>query len=84
MALSTLESICLKILGKENASGKKKYSQQDRVDYSGKSMAELISQFKTHLFLFSVSKEQMEKNFKESNGFVFPKDLPKEKVLKEI
>ena len=61
VAFSTLESITRKVLGKDGKSSKKKYGKQDKVDYSSKTMAELISQFKTHLFLLKVSKEEMEK-----------------------
>jgi hypothetical protein len=60
LAFSTLESICRKILGKDSQSLKKRYGKQDKVDYSTKTMPELISQFKTHLFLLRVSKESME------------------------
>ena len=47
--------------GMDKSSSKKKFGSQDKVDYSSKTMSELISQFKTHLFLLKVSKEEMEK-----------------------
>jgi hypothetical protein len=59
MAFSTLESISRKILGRDGKSEKKKYGKQDKIDYSSKTMQELISQFQTHLFLLRVSKEEM-------------------------
>lgn len=46
-------------MGRDSQSQKKKYGKQDKVDYNTKTLAELISQFKTHLFLFRVSKESM-------------------------
>ncbi len=46
-------------MGKDSQSLKKKFGKQDKVDYSTKSMPELVSQFKTHLFLLRVSKESM-------------------------
>jgi hypothetical protein len=64
VAFSTLESISRKILGKDGNSSKKKFGRQDKIDYSSKTLPELISQFKTHLFLLKVSKEEMEKEFK--------------------
>ena len=83
-ALSTLESISRKLLKKDGRRDNKKYGSQDKVDYSSKTLAELISQLKTHLFLFKISKQQMEEDFKTNQGFVFPKNFPKDLVLKEI
>lgn len=38
VALSTLESICRKLLGRDNRSASKKYGQQDKVDFSSKTL----------------------------------------------
>lgn len=80
VALSTLESMCRKLLEKDNRPVTKKYGQQDKVDFSPKNLL-LISQFKTHLFLFKTSKKLMDEEYKDSQGFVFPKNFSKEKVL---
>jgi hypothetical protein len=70
LAFSTLESVCCKILNADSSSAAKRFGRQDKVDYSLKSMQELIVQLKTHLLIFKASKQSMDSDFK---GFVFPK-----------
>jgi hypothetical protein len=84
LTFSTLEAICLKILGADCKKEKKKFGKQDVVDYTGKNKAELIIQFQTNLHLFQVSKQQMESDFKNSGGFTFPKNFSKEEALNQI
>jgi len=81
MAFSTLEAICLKILDRECSKEKKKFGRNDIASVTKKTMVELISQLKTNLQLFSISKQQMEIDFKRSGGFIFPKNFSKEEVL---
>lgn len=42
IAFSTLETICLKILGKDLKSTKKMFSYYDKVDYTSKTIPELM------------------------------------------
>jgi hypothetical protein len=59
LTFSTLESIYFKLLGETVSKDKKRFGNYDTIDYSSKTLPELIKQLSTHLFLLRVSKQQM-------------------------
>jgi hypothetical protein len=59
LTLSTLESIYWKLQGSDISKEKKKFGNYDKVDYSSKTLPELIKQLGTNLYLLRVSKQQM-------------------------
>lgn len=52
------------ILGKKITHDMKRYGEYDTIDYSHKSMAEILTQLNTHLLLFKISKQRMDKDYR--------------------